>query len=102
MKQTLDSEETFPHRRYNALTGEWLLVSPHRTLRPWQGQREQRHRRQAAPTQAGQHPVGDVESRDERHPGDAGKGMRRQLGRLHHYSTTERGRGRLHPAMARV
>ncbi len=29
-----------PHRRYNALTGEWLLVSPHRTKRPWQGQRE--------------------------------------------------------------
>ncbi len=26
-----------PHRRYNALTGEWILVSPHRTLRPWQG-----------------------------------------------------------------
>ena len=30
----------FPHRRYNMLTGEWVLVSPHRTLRPWQGQRE--------------------------------------------------------------
>ncbi len=29
-----------PHRRYNALTGEWLLVSPHRALRPWQGQQE--------------------------------------------------------------
>ena len=29
-----------PHRRRNALTGEWLLVSPHRTQRPWQGQRE--------------------------------------------------------------
>jgi UDPglucose--hexose-1-phosphate uridylyltransferase len=26
-----------PHRRYNALTGEWILVSPHRTKRPWQG-----------------------------------------------------------------
>jgi UDPglucose--hexose-1-phosphate uridylyltransferase len=25
------------HRRYNALTGEWLVVSPHRTKRPWQG-----------------------------------------------------------------
>lgn len=28
------------HRRRNALTGEWVLVSPHRTLRPWQGQQE--------------------------------------------------------------
>jgi UDPglucose--hexose-1-phosphate uridylyltransferase len=28
----------FPHRRRNALTGEWVLVSPHRTKRPWQGQ----------------------------------------------------------------
>ena len=29
-----------PHRRLNPLTGEWLLVSPHRTQRPWQGQVE--------------------------------------------------------------
>lgn len=29
-----------PHRRRNALTGEWLLVSPHRTQRPWQGRTE--------------------------------------------------------------
>ncbi len=29
-----------PHRRYNALTGEWILVSPHRTKRPWQGKQE--------------------------------------------------------------
>jgi UDPglucose--hexose-1-phosphate uridylyltransferase len=29
-----------PHRRYNALTGDWILVSPQRTLRPWQGQLE--------------------------------------------------------------
>jgi len=29
-----------PHRRYNILTGEWILVSPHRTKRPWQGKQE--------------------------------------------------------------
>lgn len=29
-----------PHRRFNALTGQWLLVSPHRTQRPWQGATE--------------------------------------------------------------
>jgi UDPglucose--hexose-1-phosphate uridylyltransferase len=28
------------HRRLNPLTGEWLVVSPHRTKRPWQGQVE--------------------------------------------------------------
>ena len=29
-----------PHRRYNPLGDEWLLVSPHRARRPWQGQIE--------------------------------------------------------------
>lgn len=30
-----------PHRRYNPLGDEWLLVSPHRARRPWQGQVEE-------------------------------------------------------------
>ena len=29
-----------PHRRYNPLINEWILVSPHRAKRPWQGQNE--------------------------------------------------------------
>jgi galactose-1-phosphate uridylyltransferase, family 1 len=32
--------DQIPHRRYNILTGEWVLVSPHRTKRPWQGKQE--------------------------------------------------------------
>jgi UDPglucose--hexose-1-phosphate uridylyltransferase len=32
--------QSSPHRRFNPLTREWVLVSPHRTERPWQGQTE--------------------------------------------------------------
>jgi UDPglucose--hexose-1-phosphate uridylyltransferase len=39
------------HRRRNVLTGDWVLVSPHRTKRPWQGQVE--------PTPAEQRPAYD-------------------------------------------
>jgi UDPglucose--hexose-1-phosphate uridylyltransferase len=37
----------YPHRRYNPLLREWVLVAPHRTERPWQGKVE------AVPRQAG-------------------------------------------------
>jgi UDPglucose--hexose-1-phosphate uridylyltransferase len=32
--------ESQPHRRYDPLSGRWVLVSPQRTQRPWQGQNE--------------------------------------------------------------
>jgi UDPglucose--hexose-1-phosphate uridylyltransferase len=32
--------EKHPHRRYNPLTRQWVLVSPNRATRPWQGQIE--------------------------------------------------------------
>ena len=40
--QTTNREELYqrPHRRFNPLNSEWILVSPHRTQRPWQGQIE--------------------------------------------------------------
>ncbi|MCK8479819.1 UDP-glucose--hexose-1-phosphate uridylyltransferase [Psychroserpens algicola] len=36
-----DYFKNLAHRRFNILTEEWVLVSPHRTKRPWQGQEEE-------------------------------------------------------------
>jgi UDPglucose--hexose-1-phosphate uridylyltransferase len=37
------SRSSVPHRRYNPLLDDWVLVSPHRLERPWQGQVETPH-----------------------------------------------------------
>jgi UDPglucose--hexose-1-phosphate uridylyltransferase len=34
----MDDLNRAPHRRFNPLTREWVLVSPHRLSRPWQGE----------------------------------------------------------------
>mgnify|MGYP000683931861 CR=1 FL=1 len=33
--------QKYSHKRFNILTGEWVIVSPHRSKRPWQGQNEE-------------------------------------------------------------
>jgi UDPglucose--hexose-1-phosphate uridylyltransferase len=38
--EPMDLWKTTPHKRWNPLEREWILVSPHRTQRPWQGQVE--------------------------------------------------------------
>lgn len=55
MKSPIKSEpisrvlQSDPHRRFNPLTREWVLVSPHRTERPWQGQTERQEPESATP-----------------------------------------------------
>ena len=40
MGMDLAKLQRISHRRYNPLTQDWILVSPNRTERPWQGQTE--------------------------------------------------------------
>ena len=40
MSTDLFNYKEHPHKRLNILTGEWILVSPHRAKRPWQGKVE--------------------------------------------------------------
>ena len=37
MAERTFNTEDHPHLRFNQLKEEWVLVSPHRTKRPWKG-----------------------------------------------------------------
>ena len=62
-----------PHRRWDPLRGEWVLVSPGRTDRPWQGSAEPPERRCAVSVRPGLLPVPGQHPRERR----AQPGLRR-------------------------
>jgi UDPglucose--hexose-1-phosphate uridylyltransferase len=57
------------HRRLNVLTGEWVLISPHRAQRPWQGQVERaQEQREPAYDPSCYLCPGNTRARGERNP----------------------------------
>lgn len=49
------NSKALPHRRFNLLTGEWVLVCPHPTKRIWTGQQEEPDKAESAPYDPGCH-----------------------------------------------